>query len=68
MAIETELMMVGPMRAAIGRRMQASKQEVPHFYLSAEIRMDAALDEVGSLNVAGDGPRVSLSASSARAR
>ena len=45
MALETELLTVSPMRAAIARRMQASKQEIPHFYLSAEIRMDAALDE-----------------------
>jgi pyruvate dehydrogenase E2 component (dihydrolipoamide acetyltransferase) len=45
MALETELVTVSPMRAAIARRMQASKQEVPHFYLSAELRMDAALEE-----------------------
>jgi pyruvate dehydrogenase E2 component (dihydrolipoamide acetyltransferase) len=67
MALETELLTVSPMRAAIARRMQASKQEIPHFYLSAEIRMDAALDEVESLNGAGDAPRVSLSALLVRA-
>jgi pyruvate dehydrogenase E2 component (dihydrolipoamide acetyltransferase) len=67
MALETELQPVSPMRAAIGRRMQASKQEVPHFYLSAEIRMDAALEEVDSLNSAGGGPRLSLSALLVRA-
>ena len=67
MALETELLTVSPMRAAIARRMQASKQEIPHFYLSAEIRMDAALDEVESLNDAGDAPRVSLSALLVRA-
>jgi pyruvate dehydrogenase E2 component (dihydrolipoamide acetyltransferase) len=67
MALETELVTVSGMRAAIARRMQASKQEIPHFYLSAEIRMDAALEEVESLNRAGDGPRVSLSALLVRA-
>lgn len=44
MALETELVPVSPMRAAIGRRMQASKQEIPHFYLSVELRMHAALE------------------------
>jgi pyruvate dehydrogenase E2 component (dihydrolipoamide acetyltransferase) len=55
------------MRAAIARRMQASKQEVPHFYLSTEIRMDAALSAVESLNGMRDAPRVSLSAVLVRA-
>jgi pyruvate dehydrogenase E2 component (dihydrolipoamide acetyltransferase) len=45
MTLETELVPVSPMRAAIARRMQASKQEIPHFYLSAELRMDAALEQ-----------------------
>jgi pyruvate dehydrogenase E2 component (dihydrolipoamide acetyltransferase) len=67
MALETELVTVSPMRAAIARRMLASKQEIPHFYLSAEIRMDAALEEVASLNRARSGPRVSLSALLVRA-
>ena len=31
-----------PMRRAIARRMTESKQQVPHFYLSTEIEMDAA--------------------------
>lgn len=67
MALETELVRVSPMRAAIARRMQASKQEVPHFYLSTEIRMDAALSAVESLNGMRDAPRVSLSAVLVRA-
>jgi pyruvate dehydrogenase E2 component (dihydrolipoamide acetyltransferase) len=63
MALDTELVAVTPMRAAIARRMQASKQEVPHFYVSAEIRMDAAVEEVDALNRDnGDRARVSLSA------
>ena len=32
------------MRAAVARRMQSSKQEAPHFYVSAELRMDAAVE------------------------
>jgi pyruvate dehydrogenase E2 component (dihydrolipoamide acetyltransferase) len=32
-----------PMRLTIARRMMQSKQQVPHFYLSAEVDMDAAL-------------------------
>jgi pyruvate dehydrogenase E2 component (dihydrolipoamide acetyltransferase) len=67
MTLETELVRVSPMRAAIGRRMQASKQEVPHFYLSTEIRMDAALAAVESLKGFSDAPRVTLSAVLVRA-
>ncbi len=39
-----------PMRRAIARRMVESKQQVPHFYLSSEIEMDALLDLVDSTN------------------
>lgn len=63
MALDTELVDVTPMRAAIARRMQASKQEAPHFYVSAETRMDAAIELVDELNrESGDAARVSLSA------
>jgi pyruvate dehydrogenase E2 component (dihydrolipoamide acetyltransferase) len=55
------------MRAAIARRMQASNQEVPHFYVSTEIRMDAALAAIESLNGMRDTARVSLSAVLVRA-
>lgn len=68
MALDTELVEVTPMRAAIARRMQSSKQEVPHFYVSAEIRMDAAVELVEELNAErSDGARVSLSAVLVRA-
>jgi len=68
MALDTELVEVTPMRAAIARRMQSSKQEVPHFYVSAEIRMDAAVELVDELNAErGDRARVSLSALLVRA-
>lgn len=68
MALDTELVEVTPMRAAIARRMQASQQEVPHFYVSTEIRMDAAVAAVDALNrESGDHARVSLSALLVRA-
>ena len=54
------------MRAAIGRRMVASKREAPHFYVSTEIEMDAALAAVDAANAAG-GPRVTVTAHLVRA-
>jgi len=38
------------MRRAIARRMTESKQEIPHFYLSTEIEMDALLAIVDAAN------------------
>lgn len=39
-----------PMRAAMARRMSASKREAPHFYVSTEIEMDRLLDAVRDAN------------------
>ena len=39
-----------PMRKAIATRLTAAKQHVPHFYLTAEVRMDALLDIRAQLN------------------
>lgn len=39
-----------PMRRAIARRMTESKQQVPHFYLSTDIEMDALLDTADAGN------------------
>jgi pyruvate dehydrogenase E2 component (dihydrolipoamide acetyltransferase) len=55
-----------PMRRAIGRRMAASKQEVPHFYVSCEIEVGAALAHVARIKQASGG-RVGLSAFLVRA-
>jgi pyruvate dehydrogenase E2 component (dihydrolipoamide acetyltransferase) len=67
-ALTTQLAPVTPMRSAIARRMQASKQEAPHFYVSVEIAMDDAIAEVGRLSESSaDGPRVSMSAVLVRA-
>jgi pyruvate dehydrogenase E2 component (dihydrolipoamide acetyltransferase) len=38
------------MRQAIARRMVQSKQTAPHFYVSRDIEMDAALDALAALN------------------
>ncbi len=46
-----------PIRAAIGRRMSASKREAPHFYLATEIEMDALLDATAAHNVGRDPDR-----------
>ncbi len=52
-----------PMRKAIARRMSQSKQEAPHFYVSCEIAMDAAIEATAGLNadVASD-ERVTVTA------
>lgn len=39
-----------PMRAAIARRMTQSKQTAPHFYVSAEMEMDALLEVADAHN------------------
>ncbi|NLG74094.1 MAG: 2-oxo acid dehydrogenase subunit E2 [Chloroflexi bacterium] len=39
-----ETIKVSRLRAAIGRRMVESKQQVPHFYVTHEYRMDALMD------------------------
>lgn len=51
------------MRKAIARRMSQSKQQAPHFYVSCEIAMDAAIEATASLNEGGaPGDRVTLTA------
>lgn len=50
-----------PMRQAVGRRMVASKREAPHFYVSAEVEVDAAQARVADLRDSS-GERVSLTA------
>ncbi len=68
MALTTELVPVTPVRSATARRMQASKRETPHFYVSAEIAMDNAIAELERLNGgSADQSRVSVSAVLVRA-
>jgi pyruvate dehydrogenase E2 component (dihydrolipoamide acetyltransferase) len=57
-----------PMRSAIARRMVQSKQTAPHFYVSRDLEMDVALDELATLNEGRTGDeRVSVTAMLVRA-
>ena len=42
------------MRKTIAKRLQESKQQVPHFYLSVDCELDALLDARRQINEAGD--------------
>jgi pyruvate dehydrogenase E2 component (dihydrolipoyllysine-residue acetyltransferase) len=46
------------MRAGIARRMSASKRDVPHFYVSTEVRLDEALALLAARDAAA--PRLTL--------
>ncbi len=41
---------VAPMRKAIAARLTAAKQHVPHFYLTADVEMDAVLEARAQIN------------------
>jgi len=43
-----------PMRATIARRLVQSKQQVPHFYLTVDCRMDAMMAARAALNARGE--------------
>ena len=49
------------MRKTIARRLSESKQQVPHIYLTVDIRLDALLKLRGELNAALEGQGVKLS-------
>ncbi|MFT7144124.1 MAG: pyruvate dehydrogenase E2 component (dihydrolipoamide acetyltransferase) [Alphaproteobacteria bacterium] len=44
-----------PMRKAIANRLTESKQDTPHFYLTASVNMDALLEARKQLNARADG-------------
>jgi pyruvate dehydrogenase E2 component (dihydrolipoamide acetyltransferase) len=48
----TEILEASKMQKVIAERMQQSKQEVPHFYATVEVKMDAALALRKQLNAA----------------
>jgi pyruvate dehydrogenase E2 component (dihydrolipoamide acetyltransferase) len=50
-----------PMRKAIASRLLASKQTVPHFYLTAEVRMDALMGVRTQLNSLLEAQKVKVS-------
>jgi pyruvate dehydrogenase E2 component (dihydrolipoamide acetyltransferase) len=55
------------MRAGIARRMTQSKQEVPHFYVQAEVAVDAIQERLAALNEDRADGRVSMTAVLVRA-
>jgi len=62
------LVPLSTMRAAIARRMTESKQQAPHFYVSADIPLDGLLDALASINVGRDrARRVTVTAAVMRA-
>jgi pyruvate dehydrogenase E2 component (dihydrolipoamide acetyltransferase) len=50
------------MQIAVGQQMAASKQNVPHFYVSTDIVMDSVIDAVHRLAERPGAPRVSATA------
>ena len=44
-----------PMRKSIAARLTGSKQQVPHFYLNADVNMDALLEARKQMNALGEG-------------
>ena len=54
LAGEYDLIKHTPMRKSIAQRLTYSKQAVPHFYLDAEVDMDATLSRRKQLNEKGD--------------
>ena len=49
------------MRKTIARRLTESKQQIPHIYLTVDIRLDALLQLRGELNAALEGDGIKLS-------
>lgn len=56
-----EVQKLTPMRKAIASRLLASKQTVPHFYLTAEVRMDALMAVRMQLNAHLESQKVKVS-------
>lgn len=66
MSLEGTVVPTTPMRAAIARRMTESKQQAPHFYVSTEIEMDAAVEALSGVG-AEEGVRVTATSALVRA-
>ncbi|AYJ86097.1 pyruvate dehydrogenase complex dihydrolipoamide acetyltransferase [Sphingomonas paeninsulae] len=60
-AIPQESVKLSGMRKVIARRLTESKQNVPHIYLTVDIRLDALLKLRGELNAALTGRGIKLS-------
>jgi pyruvate dehydrogenase E2 component (dihydrolipoamide acetyltransferase) len=59
--IPHEVVKLSGMRKTIARRLTESKQQVPHIYLTVDVRLDALLKLRGELNSALEGQGVKLS-------
>lgn len=59
--IPHEVIKLSGMRKTIARRLTESKQQIPHIYLTVDIRLDALLKLRGELNAALEGQGVKLS-------
>ena len=53
LGLSYDLIPVNKMRSVIAARLTESKSTVPHFYLDADIQLDALLDLRGKVNAAG---------------
>jgi pyruvate dehydrogenase E2 component (dihydrolipoamide acetyltransferase) len=59
--VPMEAVKLSNMRRTIARRLAESKQTVPHFYLTVDVRLDALLKLRGELNAAlGEGRKLSV--------
>ncbi len=56
----SELIKPSQMRKTIARRMTQAKQEIPHYYLTVDVDMEAATKLRADLNLAIDGNKVSF--------
>ncbi|MCC6479912.1 pyruvate dehydrogenase complex dihydrolipoamide acetyltransferase [Sphingorhabdus sp.] len=59
--IPHEVIKLSNMRKTIARRLTESKQQVPHIYLTVDVRLDALLKLRGELNASLEGRGVKLS-------
>lgn len=59
--IPHEIIKLSNMRKTIARRLTESKQQVPHIYLTVDVRLDALLKLRGELNASLESRGVKLS-------
>lgn len=59
-ADEVEVQSYNGMRKTIARRLTESKQQIPHFYVTVEVDMEALLSLREQVNAAGGGVKVSV--------
>jgi pyruvate dehydrogenase E2 component (dihydrolipoamide acetyltransferase) len=65
--VEGRLVELSRMRAGVARRMVESKQQVPHFYVQAEVAVDALQARLAELKASAPEVRVTMTAALVRA-